>query len=74
LDTSAFAASSGRLAISALSASAAVRSVVCRIVFAWKKFQVSEALMLSSIPLVCALLPSVSESARKRAVQSSGSG
>src|SRR6516162_9934140 len=46
---------------------AAVRSVVWRTVFAWKKFQVSEALILSSSPAVCALLPSVSERARNSA-------
>src|SRR5262249_27654661 len=36
-------------------------------VLAWKKFQVSEALMLSAMAAVCALLPSVSEDARNKA-------
>ena len=49
-------------------ASAAVRSEVWRMVLAWKKFQVSDALMLSSMPTVCALLPSVSENARNSAI------
>src|SRR6266508_3693321 len=36
-------------------------------VLAWKKFQVSEALMLSEMPSVCDALPSVSENARNSA-------
>src|SRR5262245_29563131 len=36
-------------------------------VLAWKKFQVSDALMLSAMAAVCELLPSVSENARNKA-------
>src|SRR6516225_10248534 len=37
-------------------------------VLAWKKFHASDALMLSEIPSVCALLPNISASARKSAI------
>jgi hypothetical protein len=68
LSSAAFLASSGIVEASTVSACAAVRSDVCRMVLAWKKFQVSDALMLSEMPSVCALLPNISAIASSSAI------
>src|SRR5665647_261984 len=52
---------------SSSSASAAVRSMVLRIVFAWKKVQRLDASMLELSAAVCAPFPRVSENASTRA-------